>query len=50
MATNSVPKAMEALSISKTKELKGVCEPHLSFTLLGTYSDNFPARPKKETP
>lgn len=28
MATTSVPKAMEALTISKTKELKGVCEPN----------------------
>lgn len=27
MATASVPKAMEALTISKTKELKGVCDP-----------------------
>jgi leucyl-tRNA synthetase len=40
MATNSVPKAMEALSISKTKELKGVREPELSFVLLQTYFDD----------
>ena len=38
-APNAVPAAMEALSISKTKELKGVGEPFIDFVLLPTYID-----------
>lgn len=31
MAETSVPKALESLTVSKTKELKGVCTSHIDW-------------------
>lgn len=46
MATTSVPKAMEALTLSKTKELKGV---RFIVLVLIASADSL-ARPKSATP